>query len=50
MSMTDCIVKYINGHIEAYRKSNNTFLQSADNEQELENDLEQIIEKVMIAQ
>jgi hypothetical protein len=47
--MIDCIVKYVNGHIEAYRKSDMAFLQSADNERELETDLEQIIEKVMTA-
>ena len=50
MSMIDCVVKYVNGHIEAYRKIDMTFLQSADNDQELENDLKQIVEKVMIAQ
>ena len=45
MSMTDCIVKYVAGHIEAYRKSDNDWIQSADNEQELEDDLAKIIEQ-----
>jgi hypothetical protein len=48
MSMMDCIVKYVNGHIEVYDRQHN-WIQSADNEEELENDLKQIIEKVMTA-
>ena len=45
MSMLDCVVKYVNGHIECFRKSDNGFLQSADNEQELEHDIENYVEQ-----
>lgn len=47
MSMIDCIVKYVNGHIEAYDKQHK-WIQSADSEDELETDLENIIERAMI--
>ena len=44
MSIVDCIVKYVEGHVEAYSKCG-VWLQSADSKQELEHDLLEIIEK-----
>lgn len=40
MSMSECVISYVNGHIEVYDKNHN-WIQSADNIEEFENDLKE---------
>ena len=44
MSMMDCVIKCVEGHLEAYDKQGR-FLQSADNRRELENDIQNYIDE-----
>jgi hypothetical protein len=46
MSMMDCIIKYVGGHLEVYDRHNN-WIQSADNDEELEQDIRNYVEQQM---